>query len=116
MDWPADLSAPVTWEGLAADLMRHDEVLCVTHQRKDARQLAELVPGRHFSEVSGMLSIREWRHRRSVTPEGSGCFLQDEIAFTPRLRLMGPIQVWLSRLVFKRRHRALRRLFDGGAR
>jgi CRISPR-associated endonuclease/helicase Cas3 len=43
--WPADLVTPVTWEGLAADLQRQDEVLCVTHQRKDARELAGLVPG-----------------------------------------------------------------------
>lgn len=43
--WPADLAAPVSWEGLAAELLRREEVLCVTHQRKDARELAELVPG-----------------------------------------------------------------------
>ena len=75
--------------------------------------LVELVPGQHFSEVSRMLAIREWRHRRSVTPEGSGCILADEIAFTPRLRMMGPVQVWLCRIVFARRHRRLRRLFGG---
>jgi ligand-binding SRPBCC domain-containing protein len=78
--------------------------------------LVELVPGQHFSEVSRMLAIREWRHRRGVTTEGAGCLLQDDIAFTPRWRLMGPFQVWLFRLVFKKRHRALRRLFGDATR
>jgi CRISPR-associated endonuclease/helicase Cas3 len=43
--WPACLTTPVTWEALAAELQRYEEVLCVTHQRKDARELAGLVPG-----------------------------------------------------------------------
>jgi ligand-binding SRPBCC domain-containing protein len=78
--------------------------------------LAELEPGRHFAEVSRMLGVREWRHRRSVTPEGSGCIIQDEITFTPRWRLAGPLQAWLFRLVFRMRHRALRRLFGDAGR
>jgi ligand-binding SRPBCC domain-containing protein len=78
--------------------------------------LVELVPGQHFSEVSALLSIREWRHRRSVAPEGLGCVLQDEIAFLPRWRLTGPAQTWLFRLVFRLRHRALRRLFGSAER
>ena len=45
VEWPSDLTTPVTWEGLAADLTGHEEVLCVTHKRKDARELAGLVPG-----------------------------------------------------------------------
>jgi ligand-binding SRPBCC domain-containing protein len=79
--------------------------------------LVELAPGKHFAEASRLLSMREWRHRRVVTPEGSGCVIQDEVAFTPRWRLCGPVQLRLSRLLFQLRHRALRRLFgDAGRR
>src|SRR5262245_17438070 len=39
----------------------------------DDIQLVELEPGQGFSEVSRMLSMREWRHRRTVTPAGEGC-------------------------------------------
>ena len=45
VNWPADLTTPVEWPSLAAELRRHDEVLCVVHRRDDARQLAALVPG-----------------------------------------------------------------------
>lgn len=78
--------------------------------------LVELVPGHHFAEVSQLLSMREWRHRRVVTRAGSGCVLQDEIAFTPRWRLFGPIQFRVYHLVFQLRHRALCRLFGDASR
>ena len=45
VNWPADLTTPVEWPGIAARLQMHDEVLCVVHRRDDARQLAALVPG-----------------------------------------------------------------------
>jgi CRISPR-associated endonuclease/helicase Cas3 len=42
--WPADLTTPVEWPDLAAQLQAHDEVLCVVHRRDDARELADLAP------------------------------------------------------------------------
>jgi hypothetical protein len=51
--------------------------------------LEELEPGRGFSEVSRMLNVRQWRHRRSVTPAGEGCVVRDEVAFVPRWRWAG---------------------------
>jgi ligand-binding SRPBCC domain-containing protein len=79
----------------------------------DDLAIVELEPGRYFSEASRMLSVREWRHRREVTPEGAGCVIRDEIAFAPRWRPLGPLQLRLFRLTFQLRHRALRRLFRG---
>ena len=38
----------------------------------DELTIAELVPGRSFDEQSTMMSMRRWRHERSVTPDGSG--------------------------------------------
>jgi ligand-binding SRPBCC domain-containing protein len=77
--------------------------------------LVELEPSRGFSEVSPMLSVREWRHRRTVTPQGAAsCVLRDDLALTPRWPLLGPVQTSLFRLVFALRHRALRNRFGGG--
>src|SRR5262245_11882356 len=50
----------------------------------DDLTLVELQPGRGFYEVSPMLMVREWRHRRTVTPEAAGCALRDDVAFVPR--------------------------------
>jgi ligand-binding SRPBCC domain-containing protein len=73
--------------------------------------LVELEPGRGFYEVSRMLAIREWRHRRTVTPAAGGCVLRDEVSFVPRWRPAGPALAWVYRRAFGLRHRALRRLF-----
>jgi ligand-binding SRPBCC domain-containing protein len=78
--------------------------------------LVELEPGRGFSEVSRMMALREWRHRRTITPQGETCTLHDEIALLPRWRLAGPLQARAFRLVFALRHRALRRLFGDAGR
>jgi hypothetical protein len=73
--------------------------------------LVELEPGRGFYEVSRLFSMREWRHRRTLTPTSEGCIVRDEIACIPRWRWAGPLLVRLFRLAFGLRHRALRRLF-----
>src|SRR5689334_10530209 len=36
----------------------------------DRLTIAELQPGRSFDERSTMMSMRVWRHQRSVTPDG----------------------------------------------
>jgi ligand-binding SRPBCC domain-containing protein len=73
--------------------------------------LIELEPGQGFHEVSRMLSIREWRHRRTVTPAVEGCVVRDEIAFVPRWRWTGWLLAQVYRRVFELRHRSLRRMF-----
>src|SRR5712664_232994 len=40
--------------------------------------LLELEPGRGFYEVSRLLSMREWHHRRTVLPAEGGCIVRDE--------------------------------------
>jgi ligand-binding SRPBCC domain-containing protein len=73
--------------------------------------LAELEPGRGFYEVSRLLTLREWRHRRSVQATAEGCVLRDEIALAPRWRGTGWLLARVYRCVFAWRHRRLRRLF-----
>jgi len=76
--------------------------------------LVRLDPGRGFLERSPMLSQRRWEHERTIEPTGdSSCRLTDRVAFEPRLpvppRLLRPI----FKMVFRHRHRRLRRRFGG---
>ncbi len=41
---PEDLTQPVKWEALAAELAQHHRVLCVVNRRDDARDLARMMP------------------------------------------------------------------------
>jgi ligand-binding SRPBCC domain-containing protein len=78
--------------------------------------LVELDPGRGFSEVSRLFSLREWHHRRSLTPIETGCLLTDEIALAPRWRGTGWLLTAVYQLVFAWRHRRLRRIFGAAGR
>jgi RimJ/RimL family protein N-acetyltransferase len=80
----------------------------------DDLTLVEIEPGRRFLERSSMLTQRIWEHERLVIPEGSGARLVDRVGFTPRLTWLGRLQAPIFRLVFRHRHRRLRRRF--GAR
>ena len=75
--------------------------------------IAELGPGSRFLERSSMLTMREWEHERTVTPQGTVCDVTDRIGFTPRLvlRPLGPVLRAVYRQVFLHRHRRLRRYF-----
>jgi ligand-binding SRPBCC domain-containing protein len=85
----------------------------------DRLTIAELVPGRSFDEQSTMLSMRRWRHERSVTPDGDGkasdgkAIVRDRITFQLRtpLRLLTPIVAAGLRALFGHRHRRLQRHF-----
>lgn len=77
--------------------------------------LVELEPGRGFYEVSRMLTMRTWRHRRTLTATTEGCLVRDEVAFEPRWPWLGPLLAWVYRLAFRLRHQNLRRLFGAAA-
>lgn len=51
---PENLSEPQTWETVAAQLERHDAVLCILNRRDDARQLWSLMPERTV-HLSGLM-------------------------------------------------------------
>jgi ligand-binding SRPBCC domain-containing protein len=83
----------------------------------DRLTIAELQPGRGFREESTMLSMRRWRHERSVTPNGDGkAIVRDHITFQPRgvLRLFTPVVAAGLRALFGHRHRRLQRHFASG--
>jgi hypothetical protein len=74
--------------------------------------LVDVAPGRSFHEASRSLVQRRWVHvRRVEASAGGGCRVSDEVTFTPRL-LGGLVRAIIVR-TFARRHRRLRRMFDG---
>ena len=80
----------------------------------DRLTIAELVPGRSFDEQSTMMSMRRWRHQRSVSPDGNGkAVVHDRITFQLRapLRPLTPIVAAGLRALFAHRHRRLQRHF-----
>lgn len=81
----------------------------------DRLTIAELDPGRGFREESTMLSMRQWRHERTVTPSDDGkTVVRDRITFQLRaaLRLATPIVATGLRALFGHRHRRLQRHFS----
>jgi ligand-binding SRPBCC domain-containing protein len=81
----------------------------------DKLTIAELKPGRSFDEQSTMMSMRTWRHQRSVTPDGDAkAVVRDRITFQLRapLRPATPIVAAGLRALFGHRHRRLQRHFS----
>ncbi|MGC4250025.1 MAG: hypothetical protein QM605_00765 [Sphingobium sp.] len=75
--------------------------------------LVELEPGRRFVERSRMGSMRSWQHIRTIEPGGIGCILTDALCFEPRWPAM--LAKAVIGLVFRNRHRNLKRRFGTGA-
>ena len=64
-----------------------------------------------FVEQSPLVSMRLWRHERSVRERDDGCELTDVLTFEPRLRAFEPLAERLIRWIFTHRHARLRALF-----
>lgn len=78
----------------------------------DRLMLTELQPGSHFQEVSTMLSMRRWEHRRELRPVEDGrTEVTDTIGFEPRLTFLAGALEPVLRRVFAHRHRRLGRHF-----
>jgi ligand-binding SRPBCC domain-containing protein len=80
----------------------------------DRLMIAALEPGRRFDEQSTMLSMRRWRHERTVTPDGDAkAVVHDRITFQLRapLRPAAPVVAAGLRALFGHRHRRLQRHF-----
>ena len=64
-----------------------------------------------FDEASTSIINRAWRHQRTIDSTATGCCITDTLCYECRLPLLGILLQPLYRLVFKRRHRYLRRHF-----
>lgn len=73
--------------------------------------LVHLEVPRSFLERSTMLSQRAWEHERTIQAASGGSVLTDRVRYEPRLPLPDPIIRTLYTLIFRHRHRRLRRHF-----
>lgn len=83
----------------------------------DELMLAELWPGRGFREESTMLSMRRWRHERTLDPDGHGkTLVRDRLTFELRapLRPLTPLASAGIGALFSHRQRRLQRHFGAG--
>ena len=82
----------------------------------DHLTIVEVQPGHSFHEESTMLSMRLWRHERSVTPNGEAALVRDRLTFQLRagLRLLTPVVAAGIGALFSHRHRRLQRHFTAG--
>ncbi len=69
--------------------------------------LVALDEGRGFVEQSPMLSMRLWRHERTIDPVAGGSRITDQLTFEPRFG--APLVKWCVGVLFRHRHRVLRR-------
>lgn len=80
----------------------------------DNLMIAELRPGRGFDEQSTMLSMRSWRHERTLEPDGdTKTVVRDRLTFELRtpLRVLTPVIGAGIRALFGHRQRRLQRYF-----
>jgi ligand-binding SRPBCC domain-containing protein len=78
--------------------------------------IAELRPGRGFDEQSTMLSMRRWRHERTLEPDGDAkTVVRDRLTFELRtpIRLLTPVVAAGIGALFSHRQRRLQRHFGG---
>ncbi len=77
----------------------------------DDLRFTELEPGRYFQERSTMLTQAFWSHRREITPLPGGARITDRVEFSPRATVLTPLFEKIFPLVFRYRHRNLRRMY-----
>ena len=65
----------------------------------------EVEPGRRFVEQSPLLSMKRWRHERTITPAADGTKVVDSLEFTPRFGT--PMVTWFISKFFQHRHKVL---------
>jgi len=69
--------------------------------------LIELNDGHRFVEQSPMLSMRLWRHERTIDAVAGGSKISDRLTFEPRCSAQ--VVKWFIAALFRHRHRVLRR-------
>jgi len=83
----------------------------------DDLMIAELWPGRGFDEQSTMMSMRSWRHERTLEPDGDAkTVVRDRLTFELRtpLRVLTPVIGAGVGALFSHRQRRLQRHFASG--
>jgi hypothetical protein len=79
----------------------------------DDLTIAERGPGHRFLEQSVMLTQSRWEHERTVEAVGGGCRVVDRLRWQGRFPPLGECYRLAVPLLFRHRHRRLRRRFGG---
>ena len=77
----------------------------------DDLALVEVDPGRRFLEHSTMLTQSRWSHERIVEPHDGGCRVIDRLHWQGRTRAFEAVFGAAVPILFRHRHRRLRRHF-----
>ncbi len=81
----------------------------------DALTLTEVEENSHFQEVSTMLTMRRWEHRRELRPVGAvRTEVTDVLGFQPRIPGIGGAVEPVLRHLFRHRHHRLAQHFQAG--
>jgi ligand-binding SRPBCC domain-containing protein len=75
--------------------------------------LSSIDVGGRFVEESPTLTMKQWRHERSLTPTEGGTVLTDRLTFEAKFGR--PLVRWFIGRVFEHRHAVLRRRLGGGS-
>jgi ligand-binding SRPBCC domain-containing protein len=73
--------------------------------------LAAINPNEGFSERSTSWTNKYWCHERKVVSQESGCRVTDTVNFSSRIPFVDMLLKPIYRLVFRWRHRNLRRRY-----
>jgi hypothetical protein len=79
-------------------------------------RFVSISPGMGFSEDSAMICSSSWKHKRSISPDGAGCLIIDELDITPRLSIFKPVLYLFTKMTFFIRHRNLRQSHGYGGK
>lgn len=77
----------------------------------DDLMIAEHGPGHRFREESSMLTQARWEHERVLHAVEGGCRIVDTLAWQGRVAVLGAIYQLAVPVLFRHRHRRLRRRF-----
>jgi hypothetical protein len=78
---------------------------------RHAFRLREMAPGFGFYERSSSWTSREWNHDRTVVGNDHGCTVIDRVAVVSRVPILEPFLLPIYRLIFRHRHRRLRKKY-----
>lgn len=79
----------------------------------DDLSIAERGPGHRFLERSTMLTQARWEHERVVRAVGDGCSVTDRLCWEGRFPPLGALYRLGVPVLFRHRHRRLRKRFGG---
>lgn len=79
----------------------------------DDLALTEVERGHRFLEQSTMLTQSRWTHERTIEPHDDGCRVTDRLSWQGRTKASEAVYGVAVPILFRHRHRQLRKRFGG---